>query len=134
MITTASSEGRVGWGQARCSGRFTAYFDILRLTTRGLARSGRLGRMPKAISSAAGGQDGGEEAVLVLGLWAAGVVDGVDDHPDRDALAPAIAVGVLVDPGQIRAILEDLLHRQVLVGLGPPQQLRACLGSLGPQF
>ena len=53
MITTASSEGRVGWGQARCSGRFTAYFDILRLTTRGLARSGRLGRMPKAISSAA---------------------------------------------------------------------------------
>ena len=42
-ITTASAGGRVGCGQVRWLARLTPKLDILRLTTRGKARS-RLGR------------------------------------------------------------------------------------------
>src|SRR5919106_2794562 len=49
-MTTASAEGRVGCGQARWRARLTAKLDILRLTTRGNARSRRMGRSRSAIS------------------------------------------------------------------------------------
>src|SRR5918994_358023 len=48
--TIAWPGGRVGRGQARCLARLTPKQDILRLTTRGKARSRRVGSSCSAIS------------------------------------------------------------------------------------
>jgi hypothetical protein len=45
-----SSGGWVGWGQSRCSGRFTGQLLILRLITRGFWRRRRFGRGAARIS------------------------------------------------------------------------------------
>jgi hypothetical protein len=50
-MATASAGYLVGCGQSRCSVRLTPKLDILRLTTRGLARSRRAGSTSKRISS-----------------------------------------------------------------------------------
>ncbi len=57
------SAGVVGWGQSRCSGRFTPQLLILRLMTRGLARSGRSGSGSARIS-------------VIACWWAAAIVRG----------------------------------------------------------
>ena len=48
-MTTAWAEGKVGCGQARCLARLTPKLLILRLTTRGKARSRRVGSSRSAI-------------------------------------------------------------------------------------
>ena len=49
-MTTASAGCRVGCGQVRCLARLTPKLLILRLTTRGNARSRRVGSSRSAIS------------------------------------------------------------------------------------
>ena len=56
-MAMVSAWGRCGWGQRRCLARLSAQLDILRLITRGLARSRRLGsrwcRISDRLSAAA---------------------------------------------------------------------------------
>jgi hypothetical protein len=73
-MTTAWAAGSVGWGQARWRLRLTPKLLILRFTTRGNARSRRVGSSRSAISamtraSVLAGAQGGMAAWPVLATW-----------------------------------------------------------------
>src|SRR5919204_1935520 len=77
-MTTAWAEGRVGCGQARCLARLTPKLLILRLTTRGNARSRRVGSSRSAISRVT------RSSVLACGSGGDGRLPGGGDLPAHD--------------------------------------------------
>ncbi len=100
-MTTASAGGNVGRGQARWWARLTPKFDILRLTTRGKARSRRAGSSRSAISRVmrasvlAGGSGGDGRRHLPGGGDLA-----ADDPQAADERQP-VGVDVLVQGGLV---------------------------------
>jgi hypothetical protein len=91
-MTTPSAGGRVGCGQARCLARLTPKLLILRLTTRGNARSRRVGSSRSAISRVT------QLSVLAWGSGGNGRLADAGDLAADDAQAADEGEPIGVDP------------------------------------
>jgi hypothetical protein len=110
-MTTAWAGGRVGWGQPRWWARLTPKLLILRLTTRGKARSRRMGSSRSAISrvmraSVLAGGSGGNGRLAGGGDLAA------DDPQAADKRQP-VGVEVALEGGLVHQPADGVVDQQV---------------------
>jgi hypothetical protein len=110
-MTTAAAAGRVGWGQPRWRARLTPKLLILRLTTRGRARSRLLGSSHSAISAMT------RASVLAVGSGGDGRLAGGGDLAADDAQAAEegepVGVEVVVQGGLVHQPADGVVDQQV---------------------
>src|SRR5829696_490556 len=109
-MTTASAGASIGWGQARCLARLTPKLLILRLTTRGKARSRRTGRSRSAISrvtcvSVLACGSGGDSRLSGGGDLAA------DDPQAADKRQP-VGIEVVIQGGLVHEAADGVVDQQ----------------------
>jgi hypothetical protein len=125
-MTTAWAEGKVGCGQPRCLARLTPKLLILRLTTRGNARSRRVGSSRSAISRLT------RVSVLAAGSGGNGRLAGGADLAADDAQTAnkgePVGVEVIVQGGLVHQPPDGVVDQQ-----HAPDLLGDHLGGLGAQ-
>ena len=125
-ITTASTAGSVGCGQVRCLARLTPKLDILRLTTRGKARSRRMGSSCSAISPVTrarvlAGGSGGKGRL-------AGGADLAADDPQGSGERQPVRVDVDCQGGLVHQAADGVVDQQ-----HAPELLGDHVGGAGAQ-
>jgi hypothetical protein len=109
-MTTASAAGSIGCGQARCLARLTPKLDILRLTTRGNARSRRAGSSRSAISRVT------RSSVLVWGSGGkcrlADAGDLAADDPQAADEGEPVGVELVVQGGLVHQPADGVVDQQ----------------------